>query len=149
MSDILTDESLALSETLNDPTLTIVAHLGKTTIDLDAGTPVLLNQIVECDFPGYAPIVDPAFDVFQHAEAVHGEAVSDPLRWTAGAIVTAQAANCLFLTMQRGADAPKLFQVFPLATPWNFDLLGRSYAAQVRLHSLSEAALPVDQMDAV
>lgn len=145
MPDTLSGESLNLSNTLADPTLTIVAHLGKTTIDLDAGAPILLNQLVESDFPGYAPIVDPSFDVFQSDDENHGEAVSDPLRFTAGALTVPQAANVMYLTIQRGNDPAYLWQCFPLAQAWNFDVQGRSYAAQVRLHSLPDAPAPVDQ----
>lgn len=139
MPEVLTDESLTLSQVLTDPTLKIVAHLGKTTIDVD-DPPVALNQLTECDFPGYARVESPAFDVFQTDDPNSGEAVSDPLRFTAGVIVAAQMANCLYLTLQRGSDPVKLWQVFPLANPWQFDVEGRSYASAVRLRSVAEMA---------
>lgn len=144
MPDVLTDESLNLSNFLTDPTVTIVAHLAKSTIAND-GTPVTLGSLTECDFPGYAPIVNPNFNVFQHTDPLQGEAVSDPLRFTAAGLTVPQIANALYLTIQKGTDPMKFWQIFPLLNPWDFDIDGRSYAYAARLRSIDTDAVPVDQ----
>ena|ERR1041385_8944607 len=141
MADPLTDESLVLSTLLNDPTVSIVAHLGKTTIDLEQGNYVL-SDIIECDFPGYAPVAPVTFDAFQLPDPIQGEAVSQPIRFTAGAIVTPQAATCAYITVQKQGEAAVLWQLFPLLNEWIFDFAGRSYAFALRVRSLSESFTP-------
>lgn len=90
----------ALTAWLNDPTRQIVAHLAKNFIPQAVDT-IQLTDLVECDFPGYAPVriddwrgVD--FENDNYAEAVSGE-----LEWSAGdGIVTPQTICVCYLTLQ-------------------------------------------------
>lgn len=144
MPDVLTGESLALSTLLNDPTEQIVAHLAKSTIG-EGQTITALNQLTECDFPGYAPvqIVNP--DCFQTEDEFIGEAVTDPIIFTASDdLVTPQLATAVYVTWKRGADAPLLWRVYPLVGGYVFDLPGRKLPCQLRINSLSEQTVPDD-----
>jgi len=137
MPDPLRGESLALQDFLTNPANKIIARLGQTRVPFQTA-PTLLVDLVECDFVGYAPIVSPAFNVFQNDDDLTGEALSDPLRFTAGALTAKQTANCLYLTVQMGSNPVQLWKIFPLLDPWIFDVPTRTYATNIRLYSLAE-----------
>ena len=141
MPETLTGESLNLREFLADPANVIVAHLSKHAIALD-GAPLEAGDIVECDFPGYAPQRISDVDVMQDEIAAAGEGVSQPIVFVAGAIVTPQQAHALYLTVVKGPEALIIWKVFPLLPPFNFDVPGRHLTKQIRFTSLDDTATP-------
>lgn len=98
---------------LNDPTRTIVAHLAKNFIPQDVES-IQLTDLVECDFPGYAPIRIDDWAGVDFDEDTYAEAVSGELEWVASdAIVNPQAINVAYLTIQDGGPL-HLFWPIPL-----------------------------------
>lgn len=140
MPDTLTGESLNLATILADPTNVIVAHLAQNASALDAEV-IDLTGLVECNFPGYAPvqIIDP--DVFETGDDYRGEAVSDPIVFSASdELVTPQNVTAFYLTWQVGSGAATLWRCYPLKEPFVFDVPGRKFPCQVRINSYDNTA---------
>lgn len=86
-----------LNTMLSDPLFSIVARLAKapSAANVDG---VLLSELVECDFPGYAavpltPKIDDPVD-----EAHYGEIDSQRITFTVGAITVPQVITHLYVT---------------------------------------------------
>lgn len=129
------EELLAL---LNDPTKQIVAHLGQNSI-LDDLPTLLLADIVECNFPGYAPISD--LEWLADPESVEDCARADTqtLEFVAGNIVTPQLATFVYLTQQEGSDPPKLMRYWPIPEGFLFNSAGDKYAFKAFFLNVQEA----------
>ncbi len=145
MPDVLTGESLNLSNILNNPAAVFKARLSKNVIDLTIGT-IALTDLTECDFPGYAPapIVNP--DCFETESDYRGEAVTDPLVWQASeALTVPQLITSCYVTIERNGNPPELLQFFPFDPAFVMDLPGRELARQIRFVSFDETAtIPVN-----
>lgn len=141
MPEILTGESLNLQEVLNDPTVLIVAHLAKNDIPPDFDK-LLLADLVECDFDGYSPIEIMNWDVFQHEDEFLGEAVSEPLLFTAGDAIVPQRASALYLVLYHVDEQVNLWRVYPLEPEFFFDVPGRELLKQIRVSSYDDTATP-------
>lgn len=143
MPDPLTGQSLELNTLLTDPGTEIVAHLSKHPISLDGGA-LLIGDITECDFPGYAAQLLAEFTMMDADSDDHAEALSDPITFKADVIVTPQDAYALYLTLKLGAGEAVIWRVFPLGVPFTFDVKDRQLTKVVRLRSFDDAATPVD-----
>lgn len=99
-----------------DPLRTIVAHLAKGPTDY-SGEAVLLADLVEADFPGYAPIeVRP--DLVNAVEGdTYGFMSPVVLHFEAGNIVTPQAITHIYYTMSVDGVNGGLLSVVPFDNP--------------------------------
>lgn len=114
-----------LDAELSNPALTIVAHLAKTPIALDADS-VPIEGIEECDFPGYAPIVltDHWIDVFD--DETYAEAFFPEVEWVAEDVVTPQLVTAVYVTITYDGVGTVLNNVSILDTPLVIDTPGQT-----------------------
>lgn len=117
---------------LNGPTLPMVLHAAKSPIPDDA-VDVLLADIVECDFPGYAAIPLTGFDETVNDFADVGEALTDVLEFTpSDALVNAQPIFFYYITRHPPGHAVQLMQVVNLPVPIDVSVPGKPIQLQVR-----------------
>ncbi|HLI95892.1 MAG TPA: hypothetical protein VKT72_07370 [Candidatus Baltobacteraceae bacterium] len=144
MPDVLTAESLNLSNVLTNPTNIIVAHLAQNSSAMldDAAQ---LSDLVECNFSGYAPVPITNPDCFETGDPLQGQAVSDPIVFSADAhLAGAQMATSVYLTWQVGDGAPSLFRVIRFTQPFIFDVPNRILQFQIRFQSFDDTVTMPD-----
>lgn len=134
MPDVLTGESLVLQNILQDPTVEIVAHLSKSTIDWD-GRVDPATQLVECDFLGYVPVKLENWVCLQSDDPDAGEALSQPIMFQSWDNVVPQLATAVYLTLKKGAGQAKVFKIFPIRPAFGFEVGERPYTCRVRMNS--------------
>lgn len=133
-----TFEGALLDAELNNPALKIVAHLAKNAIPLDSDA-VLIDDLVEADFPGYetllleAPVVD-VFDEVNYAEAFY-----QSREWIAGEIVTPQVIYAVYVTIEMVGVGIVLNQIQILETPIIVDREGITIQRTFSVAATSEA----------
>jgi len=142
MAATLTGELAALMSQLEDPDTAIVAHLGKNPIPstVDVIDPTTL---VECDFPGYAPVKLTDWEPIFLDDDNYGEADSGEVDWTAGAVVAAQVITCVFVTVQVGDSPERIWDVIVLPEPVAINLPGDLFWFSFRAQSANIDSLPV------
>ncbi len=145
MPDALTGHSGVLQSLLSDPGTTIVARLSKQPIAIN-GPPLTLADIVECDFPGYAPITVVGWGVEQNPNPIYAEAVSPNLVFVAGALVTPQDCCSLYLTISLGGGATQIWRTYPLVPRFTFDVPDRTMQKVVRVKSFDDTITPPDSI---
>lgn len=132
--DELSGESLSLFQNLNNPAVSIVAHLAKSPIDPELDS-IALEDLVECNFVGYAPIPITDWNVFEGEAPDLGEALSPMLEWVAGEDVATQPVTLVYITMQTPGN-PIVMLDSQIVTPhFQMDAEGRTFARQYRLYS--------------
>lgn len=141
IDEALTAESGNLAEILLDPTVSIVAHLTKLPIPEDASG-LTLADLIECDFPGYAPWKITDWDIMQHEDDFMGEAISEPIQFASTGPIIEQLAFGMFVTIQREGGDPVLWQLFRFDESYAFQYLGRPFECQVRIDSCDDSPLP-------
>lgn len=134
MPEVLPQAASDLMAYLENPTLQIVARLGINPIPLGEA-PLALSDMVEASFPGYAPIVNPTWDLMEGFDLYFAEALSQILSFEAGLMVTPQVITSVYLTQQKGTDPVQFFMAFPLPSSIVFDTAGQQYQKQVRVQS--------------
>jgi len=108
------------------------ARLAKNPLPEEPNS-LALTDLTECDFPGYAPVVDPVFSAPVINELNYAEAVSTPIIWTAGTIVTPQPITAIYITSNVDGGPDNLLAVQPVATGVTIDEDGQEFVRQVRL----------------
>lgn len=127
MPVITPDASVELMAFLTNPLRKIVARLAKNSIPDDL--PALdISTIVECDFPGYAPITGLEWAVDPDAQSDIAQARTQALEFEAGAIVVPQIATLVYVTHQFNEGATELLRYFPIPNGFLFDRQGIKYA---------------------
>lgn len=130
MADPLTGELANLMVLLDDPANVIVAHLAKNNISPFADS-VVLTDLVECDFPGYAgvPIVG-TIPLVSDSER-YGSAISQPVAFIADGLIAPQPASAVYVTIASHGQPPTLLMldIFPL--PITFKENGESFVYEV------------------
>lgn len=137
----LTGESRNLALLLSSPDTRIIARLAKNSLDVQDET-AILTDLVECDFAGYAPVPLTTFDFFQVEDELCGEALSAPIEFVAGPLDTPQLAGCLYVTIAKGNDDPRLWQLFIFDADFAFDAPGRTLRRQLRIYSYDDTVSP-------
>jgi hypothetical protein len=130
-----------LTNIIADPALTILIHLAQSPMP-DNSAPVDLTTLVECNFPGYAPVAWQSDPNSQVDDDNYGEQWSTPAVWVAGAIVAPQIATCLYITSFKTGGAPQLMgppTVF--GTPYTFDTPGQTFTQTPVLGLLQDLPL--------
>lgn len=114
-----------LEAELSNPALTIVAHLAKSPIPVDADS-VPLEGIVECDFPGYEPkvLTDHYIDVFD--DTTYAEAFFPEVEWQAEDVVTPQLVTAVYVTLEMDGVGIVLNNISILETPLVIDTPGQT-----------------------
>lgn len=117
----------ALADALSDPLFEIVAHLAKGPIGQQS-SPLALVNLVECDFPGYAPItlvsnLDTAWE-----EEGYGEMSSQRIEFIAGAVVVPQRVTHIYYTYKYADNAPSLQSVVAFDNPLTVSTPGQVLA---------------------
>lgn len=138
MADTLGIAASNLLTYLQNPAVLIVAHLGKNPIAKDVAQ-ILLTDLVECDFPGYAPVPIKDWEIVEEEGDDYAEALSPEIYFQAATIVTAQQIFSTYLTISEGSNPPVLFQANLLDQPVTIDTEDQAYGINVRF---SNAELP-------
>jgi hypothetical protein len=139
----LTGELAALMDWLSDPSRTIVAHLSKAPISFTTGQ-ISLTDLVEADFPGYAPVTIDSWDPIDFEDDLYGEAVSGELQWQAGPIVTPQSIYVAYLTIVEGSNPVKLLWPVVLPLPYVIGAQDETFAFMFRIGSANLDTLSAD-----
>lgn len=127
-----------LMAALWDETITVRIRAAKSPITPDVDV-LLPEDIIECDFPGYAPIENPTWVPELIDDESWAEAYSQDLTFEAGAIVTPQAITALYLTVQPDAGAETIRSVFVLPTFILMGIEGQRFTRRVRMQATAEA----------
>jgi hypothetical protein len=104
-------------EGLSDPLFTIVARLAKGPRGAPDAT-VVLADLVEADFVGYAPITLTADLENAWEEDGYGELSPQLLQFNVGAIEAAQQLTHLYFTKTYDGGDPSLVSVIPFNVPF-------------------------------
>lgn len=141
MSATLVGELAALMDLLTDESNQIVAHLGKNAIPSNAEL-VAAADLVECDFPGYAPIRLTEWTPIFLDDDFYGEADSGEVEWSAGNIVTPQTITCVYVTQKIGDADAGVWNVIVLREPITMALTGDLFWFSFRAQSANIDVLP-------
>lgn len=134
----LEGQAAQIDALLTNPSIAILAHLAKNPIPLDVEGQTI-DDMVECDFPGYAPQpIEEATEVFIN-ETNYAEVICGIVTFTAGAIVAPQSAYALYVTIQNGAGPVKLWAVENFPSPVVFENEGQILEREARLLSANLA----------
>ena len=125
----------ALVLRLADPTVQIVARLAKAPIGVPEAQ-VVLADLVEADFPGYAAVplvanLDDAID-----EETYGELSPQVVGFDVGAIVTPQRLSHLYVTAKKGDGPVSLLTVISFTNPVNVWLAGQRLEFEIGLAAI-------------
>lgn len=106
----------ALVEEVETSTAVMLVHLSKAPIaDIKDG--VLLSEITEADFVGYAPVV-PMFEPCDVDDDDYGEIASQEVLFEVGLVETPQLIYFAYLTSQlEEDDAPSILGVYEFPEP--------------------------------
>jgi hypothetical protein len=99
-----------LMEVLLDPNVNITAHLAVNDFT-DRTTEVGLADLVEADFPGYSQTRLESWTALPPYDDDIGEAQHPPAEFVAGELVDPQAVTVFYLTVQIGAETPRLLGI--------------------------------------
>lgn len=141
MSATLIGELASLMGWLRDPSRTIVAHLAKNAI-ADSIDSLALTDLVECDFPGYAPITLSEFTPEFIGDDAYGEANSQECAWTISNPTAMQGITCVYLTITDGLNTHALLRAYPLFPPTTLAEDGDTFLFSFVFQSASESLLP-------
>ncbi len=131
-------ESANIEALLANPAVSILARLAKSAMPLDTA-PLLLTDLVEADFPGYAAVpITTGEEIFLN-EQNYAEVITNTPQWTAGAIVSPQEVTAVYLTMSVSGGPQKLWCVEVLPRPFRFEEEGQVFAREIRILSASLA----------
>lgn len=136
----LTGELAVLVDWLDEPTRHIVAHLAQNFIGDDAET-IQLADLIECTFPGYAPIEIDEWDPIDFEDDLYGEAASGELEWNADDDIARQNICVAYLTIREGSGPVKLWWPVVLPIPAHVDELAKTFAFQFRVASVDLSAV--------
>lgn len=125
---------------LEDDSNVIVAHLAKNPIATDADV-LTLADLVEADFPGYAPIPLANFDPQDYGDDTLGEALCGELNFEAGAIVQPQTVYAVYLTLKQGSAQEDLFWPVVLERPIEFINQGDVFPGLFRFQMIDTDAV--------
>lgn len=125
-----------LATQVADPLLQIVARLAKAPIG-QQGAPLSLATLVECDFPGYAPVPIVTNLELAYDAPDYGEMTPVVAHFETGAIVTPQRITHIYYTKTyNGANAGFLSGV-AFNTPLIADTPGQGFDFEVRLGAIA------------
>lgn len=125
-------QSELLANVVNDPTVPMVLHASKNPIP-DESVALDLSTIVECDFPGYAPVTLDSFAPTLNDEPTIGDCLTELIRFEASeALVTPQMIWFLYITRHPAGQAVQLMRVFGLDEPFEMNERNKALEIQVR-----------------
>lgn len=125
-------ELTVLQFLLNTTSYNIKVRLSKNPLPEDLNS-IVLTDLTEADFSGYAPIVNPEFAAPAYNEANYAEAVSVPLIWTVGPAPTPQELTSVYITEAEAAGPDKLLYVHPLPNGSLMHAEGQQFVKQLRI----------------
>lgn len=115
-----------------DPLAVIVARLAKGPIGAP-DDPLDLATLVECDFPGYAPVrLQPTLDV-AYDQPDYGEMTPVNVHFETGAIVTAQQITHIYYTSVYNGGTAVLLGGNAFTEPLIADTLGQGFDFECRI----------------
>lgn len=130
----LEGEAANIGALLANPAVSSLARLAKSAMPLDTGEMVLAD-ITEADFPGYAPVpISAAEEIFIN-EQNYAEVITNTPQWIAGAIVTPQSITAVYLTISISGGPQKLWNVEVLPRPFLFELPDQLFEREIRILS--------------
>lgn len=125
-------QSDLLATVVNDPTVPMVLHASKNPIPDDAGS-LDLATLVECDFPGYAPVTLDTFAPTYNDDPTIGDCLTDVIRFEASdALVTPQTIWFVYVTRHPAGQPAQLMRVFGLDNPFEMNEPNKAFEIQVR-----------------
>lgn len=104
-------------EGLSDPDFVMVARLAKGPIGQPDAT-VLLADLVEADFPGYAPVTLMADLEEAWEEEGYGELSPQIVQFTSGTLLAPQAITHLYVTKTYAGEDASLVMAIPFTEPF-------------------------------
>lgn len=128
-----------LMSELWDDTRTVRIRASKSPINQLVDT-LIPADIIECDFPGYAPIENPTWTPELIDDESYAEAYSQDLTFEAGAIETPQSITALYMTVQPDGGAETIRQVWVLPAFILMGIEGQRFTKRVRMFATAESA---------
>lgn len=125
-------EQTVLQYLLNSSTKHLKVRLSKNPLPALL-TGVVLTDLVECDFDGYASILDPPFDLITDTDTGIAEGLSFPLVWTAGLAITPQMITGMYTTLQDGSGPELLFDVQRVGLGYLMNTPGQTFGRKLRM----------------
>lgn len=110
---------------VTDPLFLIVARLAKGPTGIDNDT-FILSDMVEADFPGYAPIPLTANLSQAFEKAGYGELSPQALEWIVGAIVTPQTITHVYYTKTYNGGGQSLVAAVAFDNPISLTIPGQA-----------------------
>lgn len=129
-------ETAALKALMNNPATPTVLHASKMPIPQEAET-IALADIVECDFPGYAPIVLDDFDDTDNDYQEAGEALTSVREISSNNDLVAPQPICfLYVTHTPDGGARALMEIINLPEAIIINVPNQAVQFQVRALSV-------------
>lgn len=117
---------------LNTTSFNLKVRLAKSILPADQAA-IVLADLTEADFSGYAPIVNPTMSAPVINTSDYAESVSEPLIWTVGPAPTPQTVTALYVTEAEVAGPDKLLFIQPLPAGITLSLEGQQFMKQLRI----------------
>lgn len=109
----------------------IVAHLAKA-VNADPDDVIALADLVECNFPGYAPVMITDFEDVEPDNQDLADVLSAAIQFTAAGLTTPQTAVAFYLTAHVGSDPAGFLSLEFFGDGFTFMVDGDQLVRQVR-----------------